>query len=229
MAFNVNLLYILEHGGVAAKLFNGAPSIHAVAFRGSLMPPPPDPFAQSIAGSHWLATDAKLRNAIVTELAANGMPFEGVHVVGGRPDDFEVFRERGYVTEVEHGSLFIARFLGCPSEILLPPGSLDHEAVFYEYGLFSPVGITPELRTLRMKVVDPKTPVVNGAIRVPLDGRPCGELWVRVVWDTDGSSTFTPGDRVCATAARDGRLLVNLTKERPTARCALPTPAAIAP
>jgi hypothetical protein len=229
MAFNVNLLYFLDHGGVAAKLFNGAPSIHALAFRGSLMPPPPDPFAQSIAGSHWLATDAKLRKAIVTELAANGMPFEGVHVVGGRPDDFEVFRERGYEAEVEHGSLFIARFVGCPSEILLPPGSLDHEAVFYEYGLFSPVGITPEPRTIRMKVVDPKTPVVNGAIRVPLEGRPCGELWVRVVWDTDGSSTFTPGDHVCAAAARDGRLLVNLTKERPTARCAAPPPAALAP
>ena len=221
MAHNTPLLYLVEHGGIGTRMFNGESSIHAIAFIGSRtrMPPPPDPLAHTIAKSHWIVTDAKLRASVLTELAANGMPFEGIHVVGGRPEDFTVFSGRGYVKEFQHGSLFIARFEGCPTELLLPPGSLDGEPVYYEYGLFSPSLITAEPRALAKRIIDRATPVSDGAIHVPLPGRPCGEIWLRVVWDADGTSTLTAGDRSCEGAQWEGRLLANVSRDRPTVRC----------
>ena len=158
---------------------------------------------------------------MLTELAADGMAFEGIHVVGGRPRDYSIFGERGYVTELRHDSLFIARFEGCDAELQLPVGALDREAVYYEYGLFSPSIITDEPRTLGRKVIERETPARDGAIRVPLAARPCGEIWIRVVGDTDASSTFTAGDRTCENAPWEGRLRATVSRERPTVSCSL--------
>lgn len=219
MALNVNLLYLLDHGGVAAKLFNGAPSIHAISVRGERMPPPPDAYAQSVAVSPYFNDDPKLRGTVLTELAADGMRYEGIHVVGGRPADFVVFTERGYVPEFQNDSMLIARFEGCPSELLLPPGSLDREPVYFEVGLFSRYLVNSQPHTLAKKVIDRAMLATDGAIHVPLPGRPCGPVWVRVVWDADGSSTLTPGDRTCEKALWEGRLVATVSREQPTMRC----------
>ena len=222
LAYSTPLLYLVDHGGIGTKVFSGVSSIHAIALSGSRWPPAPDPLAQTIAQSPRIATDAKLRASVLTELAANGMPFEGIHVVGGRPDDFAVFKGRGYVTEFQHGSLFIARFEGCPAELLLPPDALDGEPVYYEYGLFSSSLITPAPRALAKRVIDRATPMSDGAIHIPLAGRPCGEIWLRVVWDGDGTSTLTAGDRTCENAHWEGRLRANVSRDRPTVRCTPP-------
>ncbi|MDB4935253.1 MAG: hypothetical protein JWP87_2225 [Labilithrix sp.] len=219
MAFNSNLLYLVDHGGVAAKLFNGAPSIHAIAFRGSRMPPPPDPRAQSFAGTHWDAQDPKLREGVLTELAANGMPFEGIQVVGGGAADFAVFTRRGYVPEYQNASLLIARYEGCPAELVLPAGALDRESVYFEYGLFSRYMITDEPRALAKTAVDRHSPSREDGIHVPLPGRPCGDVWLRVVWDTEGSSSFSPGDRACANAGPDGRFVATVSAAHPAVAC----------
>jgi hypothetical protein len=198
------------------------PSIHAVAFSGSRRPPPPDRHALTIAQSKWFDDDPKLRASVLTELAADGMPFEGIHVVGGRPADFAIFNDRGYVTEWRTGSLFIGRFEGCPAELLLSPGALDREAVYFEYGLFSEAMLAPEPRAVGRGIIPRDTPAMGGAIHVPLRARPCGELWVRVVWDADASSTFTPGDRTCTNAQWEGRVRANVSRDRATVSCVSP-------
>jgi hypothetical protein len=211
MANNVNLLYLVDHGGTSTRLFSGAPSVHAIAFANSRQPPRPDYFTQSLAADHLLTKEPRLRASVLTQLAANGMAFEGIHVVGGRHDEFRVLEERGYVPELEKGSLFIARFEGCASELVLPPGALDHEPVFYEYGLFSPVLINDEIRALGPSVAIPRdTPVRDGLVHVPLPARPCGPIWVRVVWDADRSSTFSPGDATCVNAQWEGRVVATV-------------------
>ena len=222
LAHNTPLLYLVEHGGIGTKMFNGAPSIHAIEFTGARRPPRPDPRPVLIAQSPWFDSDPKLRAGTLTELAADGMPFEGIHVVGGRPDDFAVFVERGYVTELERRALFIARYEGCKAELVLPPGSLDGEAVLYEYGLFSKTALSAEPRVLARKVIKRDSPVVEGAIHLPIAGRPCGEIWVRVFWDGDGSSTFTSGDRTCANAHWQGRLRANVSRDRLAVACESP-------
>lgn len=222
LAYNTPLLYLVEHGGIGTKMFNGAPSIHAIEFIGKRRPSRPDPRPLIIAQSQWVDTDPKLRAAVLTELAADGMPFEGIHIVGGRPDDFAVFNERGYVTEFQRSSLFIARFEGCPAELVLPPGSLERESVYYEYGLFSKTQLSPEPRTLARKLIPRDTPVVDGKVHVRIAGRPCGEIWVRVFWDADASSTFTTGDRTCENAHWQGRLRANVSRDRPTVSCESP-------
>ncbi|MDB5216364.1 MAG: hypothetical protein JWO86_4291 [Myxococcaceae bacterium] len=219
MANNVNLLYLIDHGGVATRLFNGAPAIHALAFREGRRPPLPDFYTQSLAASRFFAEDPKLRTSVLTQLAANGMPFEGIHVVGGRPEDFALFNARGYVTEFQQGSLFIGRFEGCPSELVLPAGALDREPVFFEYGLFSRYVVNADTRPYARVPIPRETPAVDGLIHVPLPGRPCGLVWVRVVWDADGSATFTPGERTCEKAKWEGRLLATVTRDRLTVSC----------
>jgi hypothetical protein len=222
MATNTPLLYLVEHGGIGTMMFNGAASIHAVAFTGSKRPPPPDPRPLAIAESQWVETDPKLRGSVMTELAADGMPFEGIHMIGGRLSDVALFKDRGYVTEFQSGSLFIARFDGCPAELLLQPGALDGEALYYEYGLFSQASLTLEPRALATEIVKRDTPVIDGAIHVPLKSRPCGEVWIRVVWDADGSSTFTPGDRTCVNARWQGRLRANVSRDHTAMTCVSP-------
>jgi len=221
MAYETPLLYLVDHGGIAPRLFAGSPSVHAVARKPTApLPPPPDPAVTALAEALWLESQPKLRTSVMTELAADAMPFEGIHVVGGRPDDALVFAERGFVTEHLQGSLFIARFEGCPSELVLPPGALDREPVFYEYGLFFPVGISPEPRTAMTKEIDRKTPIsADGQLHVPLAGKPCGELWLRVVWDVDSSSGYSRGDRTCKGAMRDGRMLARVSRDHPLVTC----------
>jgi hypothetical protein len=223
LAYNIPLLYLVDHGGIGTRMFNGTPSIHAIEFTGSRRPPPPPLRPLEVAQSRFVETDPKLREAAFTELAADAMAFEGVHVVGGRPEDFALFNRRGYVTEFEQGSTFIGRFEGCPAELLLPPEALAHEPVYVEYGLFSRAFLTPEPRSFGAKLVPRDTPVRDGAVHVPRGARPCGEIWVRAFWDADGSSSFTPADRVCTNGQKwQGRVRANVTKEQAAVACLLP-------
>ena len=222
LAFNIPLLYLVEHGGIGTKMFKGTPSIHAVEFIGTRRPPPPGIRPLEIAQSEWFDKDPKLRAATLTELAADGMPFEGIHVWGGRAEDFTVFVDRGYVTEFQSGRTFIGRFEGCPAELVLPASALEHEAVYYEYGLFSRVQLDREPRSFGLRSLKRETPVVDGALHVPLAARPCGEIWVRVLWDVDGSSSFTPGDRTCANAVSQGRVRANVSREHASVACVPP-------
>ena len=221
-AYNTPLLYLVQHGGIGTKMFNGAPSIHAIEFVGTRRPSRPDPRPLLLAQSKWVETDPMLRTGVMNELAADGMPFEGIHVIGGRPADFGMFHERGYVAEYERGSIFVGRFEGCPAELVLEPGALDREAVLYEYGLFSLTNLDPEPRTLARGVVKRDTPVIDGKLRIPLRARPCGEIWLRVVWDSDRSSSFTLGDRTCRNAAWEGRVRGTLTRDHATLSCLSP-------
>ena len=222
MANNVNLLYLVDHGGVPTRLFNGAPAIHALAFREGRRPPLPDFYTASLAASRFIAEDPKLRANVLTQLAANGMPFEGIHVVGGRPEDFALFNTRGYVTEFQQGSLFIGRFEGCASELVLPAGALAREPVFFEYGLFSRYQQSgTEPRAYAKAPIPRGTPARDDGYHVPLPGRPCGSLWVRVVWDADGSGTYTPGERTCVTKTPwEGRLVATVNREHLAVKCA---------
>jgi hypothetical protein len=195
MAHNVNLLYLVDHGGVAARLFNGVPSAHAIAFAGSRMPPPPDPHAREMIVTPRYAEDPPVRDALLTELAADGMPFEGIHVVGARPNDIALFRARGYVTELEHGSLLVARFEGCQAELDVPPG-----AVSFSYGLFSPLIVRDTPRVLANVPLDRAA----AGTHVPIPGRPCGPIWIRVALE---------GDRSCEVVATPSRA-------RPVVSCA---------
>jgi hypothetical protein len=222
LANNTPLLYLVAHGGIGTKMFNGAPAIHAIEFIGARRPRRLDPRPLRIAQSPYVDADAELRTTVFTELAADGMAFEGIHVLGGRPDDFALFNERGYVTQLQRGSLFIARFEGCPAEILLPAGALNREAVFYDYGLMSRTLLVPEPRSLGTIAVKRDTPAIDGAIHVPLARRPCGDIWVRVFWDADASSSFTPGDRTCENAPWQGRLRAKVSREHATVSCVSP-------
>ena len=68
------------------------------------------------------------------------------------------------------------------------------------------------------------TPLASdGAIHVALGARPCGDIWVRVFWDVDGSASFTPGDRTCANAGSQGRVRANVSREHASVAC-VPAP-----
>jgi hypothetical protein len=219
LAMNTPLLYLVEHGGIGTRMFNGSPAIFAIEFTGTRRPRRPDPTALEVAQSSFFDKDPKLRAAVLTELVADGMPFEGVHVLGARPDDYALFNARGYATEFQRGPLFIGRFEGCAAEIVLDAQALGREPVRYEYGLFSETQLFPEPRAVGMGVVDPDTRAVDGKLHVPLERRPCGEIWARVFWDVDRSSTFTPGDRTCVNGLWQGRIRANVSREHATVSC----------
>lgn len=219
LAHNSPLLYLIDHGGIGTKMFRGAPSIHAVGFIADRRPPLPDPRHVDIAQSQWFENDPKIRASLLIDLAADGMPFEGIHVVGGRPSDYRVLNERGYVTEYENSSIFIGRFVGCSSELVLPAEAVGREPVRYEYGLFSKAILTPEPRPIATGVVPPEMPATDGALHIPLRARPCGEIWIRVYWDVDGSGSYTPGDRVCENAHWQGRLRTTVDHDHGSVSC----------
>ncbi|HEX2870299.1 MAG TPA: hypothetical protein VHP33_03570 [Polyangiaceae bacterium] len=226
LAANLPLLSHIDHGGIEPTLFNGSPFVHAIELRAEApVPAAPDGLMESLARSPWFSAHQEFRRGVLTGLAADGMPFTGIHLVGGRPDDAAVFVERGYVTEFARGSILVARFEGCAAELLLPPSALNQGVnVYYEYGLLTAKGVTPEPRALAKRLIPRATPAGSDALHVPLTERPCGQLWLRVVWDSDGSFTYSPGDRICANSNREGRLLATVTAQQSTVRCAPPLP-----
>ena len=189
---HVDALYALDQGGVPAYLFAGFGAIHALTWRhppsGLAMPPRPS------RGYEWLLwepaarNDPAMRSRALTHLLGFGPAHEDV-IFFGLPTDHAVMRERGFAPDFERGNVMIARFVGCPTRVRIEPpeGGLPPTLLLS--------GWWPDQRPTFSTTLAPRAS--NEAIVVPLPQSPCGQIWIRVLFDMDRDGKASPGDRTC--------------------------------
>lgn len=204
--FNMGALYAVEQGGIPSYTFVTNARIHPFVFSARGRARYPELYDPADLRRPEIAADPAARRALVTFLAAVGMPFEDV-VLYGRPEDGDVLAERGYAVDFRRGGLFIGRFLGCPLTIEVRAPAPRSAAMFVEYGF------DPMPRALDRRVLPPdETPggesVTKLSPRIPL----CGPTWLRVTLDADRSGGPSKGDRFCEGADTKGR--VHVTAKR---------------
>ena len=212
---HVDALYALEQGGVPAYLFAGESAIHALTWRlppdGLAMPPHPS------RGFEWRLWEPEARNdpAMRTRALAHLLGFGPAHedvIFYGLPADHAVMRERGFVSDFERGNVMIARFAGCPARVRIEPpeGGLPPTLLLS--------GWWPDQRPTFSTTLAPRAS--NEPVVVPIPQSPCGQIWLRVLFDMDRDGKASPGDRTCRGADANSVLLHTVAPGAETVICA---------
>jgi hypothetical protein len=192
---HLGALYAIEQGGVPAVSFAGL-SLQGIDWREPLatwMPPRPS------RGLEWQLWEPKVernpreRRAGLIHYLAYAPPFADV-ILHARPGDAALLRELGFVVDFQHGGLFLARFSGCALSVTaLPPAGGP-------VPLLISAGFVPNPRPVFATAI-----AAEAAVRPrQLTRMPCGEAWLRIVFDMDGNGVLSAGDRACAAANAAG-------------------------
>ena len=217
--WQLGALYSVEQGGVPAFLFAGEGGFVDLAWR---VPPAGSPMpARPVRGYEWQLWEPAARARPIERVRALsyllsfGPAYEDV-ILHGLPGDIAVLRERGYVIDFERNGLAIARFAGCPVRIELhpPPGGFPPTLVT--------AGWAPATNTVYSVVLAPRED--SNVQSVPLPESPCGDVWIRVLFDMDRNHTASPGDRFCQDADRNGVLQARITAPGARIVCAAGAP-----
>jgi hypothetical protein len=130
-----------------------------------------------------------------------GTYYEGIVLMGARPDDLALWRSRGYVTDWEHGSALMAHFEPCqldftmPAAAAVPPPTFDVR-----------IGERDFIANERL----PSRTSEDGLAHFSLARAPCGEVTVRASWEEQvaGAKRAT----FCSNADKNGRIRATLTR-----------------
>jgi hypothetical protein len=213
-ALNIGALYAVEQGGVIPYTFTVNAQLHVFVFSEEGLDRFPRAPERLTMGRAWL--DALGRGAMpeatamLTRFAWYGAAYDDVILLSRFGSERALFVDRGYEVVHEHGRLSILRFRGCPVRMAVA----------------SPIGGPFVIRTgwapvddLVLQAVVP--PGAGEAGRVASDPlkTPCGPAWFEAFVDEDGSSSLTPGDRVCVWGGKSERVTVTLTPESKVVPC----------
>jgi hypothetical protein len=222
--WQLGALYSVEQGGVPAFLFAGAGGIQDLAWRmppaGIAMP------AKPVRGYEWqlwepaARADPFARARALNYMLSFGPAYEDV-ILHGLPGDMAVLRERGYIVDFERNDVAIARFAGCPARVELhaPPGGFPPTLVV--------AGWAPASNSAFSVVLAPSE---DSAVRsVPLPNCPCGDVWIRVLFDMDRNHNASPGDRFCQGADRNAVLLARINAPGAKIVCSAGAPLPLQP
>jgi hypothetical protein len=199
---HLGALYAVAQGGSLPWAFQGTSGIHLLRPRHDPVPRPPF-ILFTVSSDTTLRTDARLRRATLTEIAAWGMVHQDLIVLGTQPQDRSLLEMRGYRIDWENDSALIAAFEPCPLTIEVA-GDATREAKL-QWGVWG-------LRDVADMPLHPAPPDTPRAVRVPAM---CGDLFVRVYWPD------APEAR-CREAREDGKIKVTNTRDGGTVACTSP-------
>lgn len=198
---NLGALYVTVQGGLIPYLFAGSGAVHNFELRQegwALAPPVPEWTYGHELGRPEIYGNVPLRYAVMTMYAAHGARYEDVILVG-ESRDVDLFLRRGYVADWRRGSLLLARFRGCRATLGIRTSRSVRASV--EYGWF-PLADAHWERSVNVSAAS--------ATVVPLEGSPCGDVWIRVKQETPTGKTFQ-----CRGADREGRIMVRMAQGTP--------------
>ena len=147
----------------------------------------------------------KERHAMVTHLALAGAAYGDVIVIAP-PWVLDAFVAQGYETDWRQGEALMARFRGCPLELVVRSALPAEHALAVEYGWL------PLFQKSWETEVQP--PSLEGDVVIELPHAPCGDVWVRAV----------QAARVCRGADHEGRLVVGAASGARRPVCTLASP-----
>jgi hypothetical protein len=204
------MLYALVEGGLTPYQFGMTSATYPFTLRegGPPLPPlPPNDEFDPIIESHAFDEDTGLRHRVENALATYGMFYEGVLVMGARPDDHALFQARGFVDEWTQGSVFIGHFVPCLLDVIIP---LSGDAPLLD------LGVGPQ--TILGDQMLPSTLEGDGTRHVRFQHSPCGEVWVRPHWDKK-KADGTVARSFCKNAGRAGDIAATLTRSFAKVTC----------
>jgi hypothetical protein len=129
-------------------------------------------------------------------------PFYEDVIFYGRSEEVSWLRERHFDIDYAKGGLAIARFHACPLVLELMPGPSGHQAAWIEFG-WTPAAQTVQAITLTAE------PDTTAAREIAFQS-PCGEVWFRVVFDTNADGQIGPGDTACQESGQDAAFGVHV-------------------
>jgi len=209
---HMGALYAAAHGGLIPYVFSSSPATYPFTNREDsvLQQPAPD------LSSYWFALvsgrlgrDARFRYDFEDELAVDGTYYEGIVLMGARPDDLALWRRRGYVTDWEHGSALMAHFEPCGIDFTVPAAAANPPPLF---------DVKVGDHQFLVNKSFPSRIDEDGLAHFDLARSPCGDVTVRAHWDREGDSKTEP--RVCSNAGEGGGLSAVISRASHRVACA---------
>src|SRR5580658_546356 len=207
-------LYAVAEGGTSAYTMEGSSSVHAFRIREDSPFRAPAPSVKEywgILASDAFVNDKVLRKRVLTELATYGSAYESIILFGARPEDETSWIARGYVADFQNRSLLLAHFQGCALSLSVPAEAASRKP-HVQFGVW-PVPVAA--RELVVATPPPGVEIVS----LKLNHLLCGEVWLRVYWDNDGSGSYSNGDSICRGADEMGRLRLDLSGDGQAITC----------
>jgi hypothetical protein len=199
---NLGKLYATAQGGYVPHAFAVDPAIHSALIRDDIPNlSAADPRYVMKLADPELAADLTLREAVTVYLAAHATRYEDV-IFWGRPEDVDHLAWLGFAIDWRHGGFAIARFVGCPLRVVLPPGDGLDMASTLE------VGWSPALGVTHSYPLQTAHPGEDGGWVLPMR-QTCGGIWLRLANE----------DLRCAGADEAGRLRIGVTGEPRVVEC----------
>jgi hypothetical protein len=200
---HMGALYAVAYGGMVPSVFTVSPAVHPFVRRAHAREPEwvstPERYWGAV-GSGRFQRDVSYRDGILNELASLGIFYEGVVLLGARPDDVALFARRGYVTDWHAGATTVGHFEPCRIDVAvagpIPPGGASFSVTVSPYQLVSDVHPTPRVDA-------------EGVSHFDLGPSPCGEVVIR----TRGADD--PAGReglACKNADAHGDLTASVTR-----------------
>jgi hypothetical protein len=186
-------LYALVQGGVSAFSFAGLTG-QSLAWREppeSWMPPRPERGLQWHMWEPGVRDNPGLRLAAMTHYLSFAPGFEDV-ILHARSEDAALLGERGFVIDFKRGELLLARFRGCPFTVTVAPPPEGPTPTLVTFGWL------PSHRATFTTVLLPDTNPEPRRVTIPRS--PCGEVWVRVLYDVDRDGKQSAPNRTCSGA-----------------------------
>ena len=203
---HMGCLYATAHGGLPLGSFAGNVAVHPFTERPDAQRPPEPDFGRyyEAINSHAFHHDALFRHKVEDELASFGVFYDAVVVLGARPDDLALWRERGYVADWAEGTALVAHFEPCSVDFTVPRSAVSPTPTFDlhvgDIGLWSGVHV-------------PFVVGDDGLAHFKLAPAPCGDVAVRAHWDA------TPGEQFCENANAAGDILQKITRSTSVLAC----------
>jgi hypothetical protein len=206
---HMGALYAAVEGGLTPYVFASNSATHPFTLRPNNWPVPvPD------VGYYWNALrtdefhdDRTLRVTIQEDLASYGMVYEGVVLVGARPDDVALWKSRGFVSDWERGATFLGHFVPCGIDFTVPATLAAVPPTFdVGWGRLMPI----EGAQVAGRVGS------DGLAHFNLSQAPCGEVRVRARW-----GPIAPGEpaRLCSNADPDGTITTRVKRSSHRVAC----------
>lgn len=191
--WNLGSIYAVEQGGVPAWTFAEWEKLDRVLWRWpeqqGLRPPRPE------RGFEWALSEPNVlsvqgaRKAAVARLLSYAPFYEDV-IFYGRPEEVDWLRERHFVIDYQRGGLAIARFHACPATVTFSPDSRGHSATVVLFGW------APSTEASYSTAL-PAEPGAQTPRSMALKDSPCGDVWLRVLFDNDSDGRVSKGDSTC--------------------------------
>jgi hypothetical protein len=206
---HMGALYAAVEGGLIPYAYASSAATHPFTLRpGDLHPPIPsiEHYGAAIRSDAFRRSPAFWRE-VDEELAAYGMRYEGVVLLGARPADHAIFEERGFVADWARGATFLGHFEPCGVDVAAPAQTAGKTvSVDVGWGQFQPIDAA--------RVDGALGP--DGLAHYRLPQAPCGQVRVRARWSPEA-----PGApwQTCAGADDGGFVATTLSRSAHEIAC----------